>query len=128
MSLGFATAVAKLGPPIAEFLLKHYISEGAAASGKGLIDVAAGRITDEESQRVAVRQFEDIGDKVVRRLLPLFGNVEDVSAEAVASEVGLALAAHFVGGVFPRTGSRPGKIGHRVARCAAPGARDVLAS
>jgi hypothetical protein len=52
MSLGFAVAAAKLGPPIVEFLLKHYISEGAAASGKGLIDIAAGKITDEESQRV----------------------------------------------------------------------------
>jgi hypothetical protein len=122
MSLGFAVAVAKLGAPIAEFLLKHYISEGAAASGKGLIDIAAGKITDEESQRVAVRQFEDIGDKVVRRLLPLFENLEDISAEAVAYEVGLTLAAHLSAEFFLERDLDPAKLGIAL-RAARPLAR-----
>lgn len=125
MSLGFAAAVAKLGPPIAEFLLKHYISEGAAASGKGLLDIAAGRITDEESQRVAVRQFEDIGDKVVRQLLPLFENVENISAEAVAYEVGLTLAAHLSAEFFLERDLDPAKLGIAL-RAARPLARGMF--
>jgi hypothetical protein len=125
MSLGFAAVVAKLGPPIAEFLLKHYISEVAAASGKGLLDIAAGRITDEENQRVAVRQFEDIGDKVVRRLLPLFENVENVSAEAVAYEVGLTLAANLSAEFFLERDLDPAKLGIAL-RAARPLARGMF--
>jgi hypothetical protein len=125
MSLGFAVAVAKLGAPIVEFLLKHYITEGAAASGKGLIDIAAGKITDEESQRVAARQFEDIGDKVVRRLLPLFENLEDVSAEAVAYEVGLTLAAHLSAEFFLERDLDPAKLGIAL-RAARPLARGMF--
>jgi hypothetical protein len=125
MSLGFAAAVAKLGPPIAEYLLKRYISEGVAASGKGLLDIAASRITDEESQRVAVRQFEDIGDKVVRRLLPLFENVENLSAEAVAYEVGLTLAAHLSVEFFLERDLDPAKLGIAL-RAARPLARSMF--
>jgi hypothetical protein len=58
-----------------------------------------------------VRQFEDIGDKVVRRLLPLFENVEDVSAEAVAHEVGLTLATHVSAEFFLEQDLDPAKLG-----------------
>jgi len=112
MSLGFAVAATKLGVPIAEFLLKCYIGEGAAASGKGLIDIAASRISDAESQRLAARQFEDIGDKVVRRLLPIFENVEDSASEAVAHEVGLTLAGCVSAEFFLERDLDPAKLGN----------------
>jgi hypothetical protein len=111
MGLGFAVAAAKLGAPIADFLLKRYVGEGAAASGKGLIDIAATRINDEESQRLAARQFEDIGDKVVRQLLPIFENVETSAAEAVAHEVGLTLAGRLSAEFFLERDLDPAKLG-----------------
>jgi hypothetical protein len=112
MSLGFAVAATKLGAPIAEFLLKRYIGEGAGASGRGLIDIAASRISDAESQRLAARQFEDIGDKVVRRLLPIFENVEDSASEAVAHEVGLTLAGYVSAEFFLDRDLDPAKLGN----------------
>jgi hypothetical protein len=112
MSLGFAVAATKLGAPIAEFLLKRYVGEGAGASGKGLIDIAASRISDEESQRSAARQFEDIGDKVVRRLLPMFENIEDSAAEAVAHEVGLTLAGRVSAEFFLQRNLDPAELGN----------------
>ena len=91
MGLGFGVAVAKIGVPVAKFLLKKYLGEASAAGGGGLLEIAAQKITDEEDQRAAARIFEDIGDKVVRRLLPVFRDIEDSSAEGVAHEIGLTL-------------------------------------
>ncbi len=112
ISLGFAVAATKLGAPIAEFLLRRYIGEDAAASGKGLIDIAASRIGDEEGQRIAARQFEDIGDKVIRRLLPIFNNVEEAAAESVAYEIGLALAGNLSAEFFLERDLDPAKLGN----------------
>jgi hypothetical protein len=61
MSLGFAVAAMKLGAPIAEFLLKRCVGEGAGASGKGLIDIAASRISDH--QAVGKSGDRQIGDQ-----------------------------------------------------------------
>jgi Leucine-rich repeat (LRR) protein len=91
MSLGFAVAAAKIGVPITKFLLKHYLGEAAAAASSGLLDIAAGKIADEESQRAAARLFEDIGDKIVKRLIPIFEDVDEGTAESIAYEIGLTL-------------------------------------
>src|SRR5215472_9966540 len=91
MGLGFGVAATKIGVPIAKFLLKKYLGEASAAGGGGLLEIAGQKLTDEESQRAASRIFEDIGDKIVRRLSPIFQDIEDNSAEAVAHEIGLTL-------------------------------------
>jgi hypothetical protein len=128
MSLGFAAAAAKLGIPIGKFLLKSCLGEAAAAVGGGIIDVAAQGITDEEQRRLAARQFEDIGDKIVRRLIPLFHDVEDNAAEAIAHEVGLTLASNVSAEFFVERDLDPGKLVRcRVARCPSVASRHVRA-
>ena len=71
------------------------------ASGKGLIDIAASRISDEESRRSAARQFEDIGDKVVRRLLPIFENIEEFCCRSGGSRSGSHLSGPRLRRIFP---------------------------
>jgi hypothetical protein len=91
MSLGFAVAAAKIGVPITKFLLKHYLGEAAAGTSSGLLDIAAGKIADEESQRAAARLFEGIGDKIVTRLIPIFQEVDEGTAESIVYEIGVTL-------------------------------------
>jgi hypothetical protein len=125
MSLGFAVAAAKIGTPIARFLLKNYLGEAAAAAGAGLVDIAAQRISDEEGQRLCDRQFEDIGDKIVRRLLPLFEDIEIGAAEAIAHEIGLTLAGHVSAEFFLERDLEPAKLGTAL-RAARPLPRNMF--
>jgi hypothetical protein len=114
MSLSFAAAALKIGAPLGKFLLKRYLGEGAAASGGALIEIASQRITNEESQRVAARAFEDIGDKVVRRLVPLFEDIDDSTAEAIVNEVGLALAGNVSSEFFVQRDLDPANLGRAI--------------
>jgi NACHT N-terminal Helical domain 1/NACHT domain len=91
MPLTFATAAATIGTPIAEFLLKRFLGEFGAAAGKGLLDIAATAIADEADRRTAKRQFEELGDRIVKRVRPLFDKVTDNSAAAIAAELGTTL-------------------------------------
>jgi Leucine-rich repeat (LRR) protein len=100
MGLGFGVAATKIGVPVAKFLLKKYLGEAFSAGGGGLFEMAAQKIADEESQRAATRIFEDIGDKVVRWLLPIFHDIEDNSAQAIAHEIGLTLEERVTAGFF----------------------------
>jgi NACHT conflict system protein len=111
MSLGFTVAATKIGVPIAKFLIKNYLGEAAITGSSGLIDIAAQRITDEEQTRLASRQFEDIGDKIVRRLIPLFQDVEDGAAEAIGYEIGLTLAGNVSAEFFVARDLDPAKLG-----------------
>ena len=94
MPLTFKDAALKIGLPTAKFLLKHFLGDAPASIGGSLIEIATAKIEDEEQQRIAARLFEDIGDQVVKKLLPLFANVPDQSSQLVALELGITLSAN----------------------------------
>lgn len=83
-----------LGVPLGKFLLKRYLSDPAEGVGEGLLDLAQTRISDYADQRKAQRQFEDLGERIVARLVPLFKEeARDVhfSVPAVAWELAQTL-------------------------------------
>jgi len=83
-----------LGVPIEKFLLKKYLGEPAEEVGGGLLEIAKSKVKDFDKQRDAQRLFEGIGDRVVKRLEPLFEQAVRsgrVNAEGVGLELGRAL-------------------------------------
>jgi Leucine-rich repeat (LRR) protein len=92
MPLDFLFAAKAIGTPIAEFLLKHFLGEPAAAAGKGLIAIAGKAIEDGATQYEAKLRFEELGHKIVKRLQPLFHSLPDNAAEAIARELGETLS------------------------------------
>lgn len=92
MPLSFGFAVAAIGKPIAIFLLKRFLGEFAAAGGEGLLEIAAAAIGDEADRHAAKHQFEQLGERIVRRLRPLFEKIPDNSANAIAGELGATLS------------------------------------
>ena len=91
MPLDFLFATKVIGPPIAEFLLKRFVGETTAAAGKGLVEIAATAVSDGATQYEAKIRFEELGHKVVKRLQPLFHDLSNSSAEAIANELGATL-------------------------------------
>ena len=59
--------------------------------GKGLIEIAGKAIEDGATQYEAKLRFEELGLKVVKRLQPLFRDLPDNAAEAIARELGVTL-------------------------------------
>jgi Leucine-rich repeat (LRR) protein len=92
MPLDFLVAAKAIGSPIAEFLLKHFLGEGAAAAGKGLIEIAGKVIEDGATQYEAKIRFEELASKVVKQIQPLFRDLPDNDAEAIAYELGATLS------------------------------------
>ncbi len=80
MSVSFLYAARTMGAPIAVFLLKHFLGEGSAAVGDGAIEIISKKIEDEENQRDAQREFDKLADKIVKKLLPLFSDLDDKAA------------------------------------------------
>lgn len=92
-----------LGGPLAKFLLKKYLSEPAGGVGAGLLDLAQKRITDYGDQREAQRQFERLGERIVKRLLPLFAQEArkvNISVAAVAAELAETLSGRISADFF----------------------------
>ncbi len=92
MALSFTTAVAQLGMPIAKLLLNKFFNEPAATVGGSLLDLAGAKLKSIEDQRIAARTFEDLSDRIVKRLLPAFSGAQDIVAEAVTVELGEVLS------------------------------------
>ncbi|MGH7076992.1 MAG: hypothetical protein ACREFU_02720, partial [Acetobacteraceae bacterium] len=86
MPLSFGFAVAAIAKPIAMFLLKRFLGEFAAAGTEGLLEIAATAIEDEADRHAAKHQFEQLGERIVKRLRPLFDRIPDNSANAIAGE------------------------------------------
>jgi NACHT N-terminal Helical domain 1 len=80
MPLDFFFATKAIGTSLAELLLKHFLGEPAAAAGKGLIEIAAKAIEDGATQDEARLRFEELGNKVVKRIQPLFRDLPDHAA------------------------------------------------
>lgn len=83
-----------LGGPLAKFLIKNYLSEPAEGVGEALLELAQTRIADYGDQRKAQRQFEDLGERIAIRLVPLFEQEvknNDLSVEAVSAELAQTL-------------------------------------
>ena len=91
MPLTFSVVAAKIGAPIAKFLLKRFLGEAGEAASSGLIEIAAKKIESEADQRAAARVFEEISDRIVKRILPLFANADDIASEAVCTDLGATL-------------------------------------
>jgi hypothetical protein len=102
--MSIATVLMKaLGAPLAKFLLKKYLSDPAEAVGVSLVDLTQKRITDYADQRKAQRQFEDLGERIVARLVPLFEHETrntDISVPAVAAELAETLGGRISAGFF----------------------------
>ena len=90
-AIGLLFSAKAIGTPIAELLLKRFVGEPAAAAGKGLIEIAAKAIEDGATQYEATLRFEELANKVVKRIQPLFHNLPDNDAEAIAHELGTTL-------------------------------------
>ena len=91
----FALLTAHLGTAMGKFALKNYLKDTAAgAVSESLLDLAKKKIEDYATQRKAARQFEEIGDRVCKELLPLFEEAvrrDQINPEAIISELGETL-------------------------------------
>lgn len=94
MSVSFLYAARTMGAPIAVFLLKHFLGEGSAAVGDGAIEIISKKIEDEENQRDAQREFDKLADKIVKKLLPLFSDLDDKAALPIIVELGSTLSSN----------------------------------
>ncbi|MDC0711754.1 leucine-rich repeat domain-containing protein [Stigmatella sp. ncwal1] len=108
MSLMTSLILPIVGPPVAKLLLKKYLSGlgdaqvlglNAAQAGEGvgeqLVDIAAEKLSDMVDRRQAVRVFEEIADKIILQLAPLFEEAQKrghLNLEAVAHELASALS------------------------------------
>jgi hypothetical protein len=102
--MSFSTVLLKsLGVPLGKFLLKRYLSDPAEGVGEALLDLAQTRISEYSDQRKAQRQFEDLGERIAARLVPLFeeeGRYEEFSIPAVAWELAHTLNGHISADFF----------------------------
>jgi hypothetical protein len=96
------------GKPVAKYLLKKYLakledahllskelSEAGEGVGEQLTDIAAEKLASKVDQRQAARIFEDIADKIVLQLAPLFEEAQKqghLNIEAIIFELGRALS------------------------------------
>jgi hypothetical protein len=94
MPLEFSTAVIAIGVPVSKYLLKHFLGDPISSMTSGLVDIAAKKISSHSEQRLAQRQFEDLGDQIVKRLQPIFSDIPDPSAAAIAHEIGQTLCGN----------------------------------
>ena len=90
------TLLAATGTSVAKILLKKFLagSDLVESVSEELPDIAAAGLKGTMEQRQAVRIFEDIADKIVAQLTPLFeeaGKNGNLNIEAVAHELGVAL-------------------------------------
>jgi Leucine-rich repeat (LRR) protein len=102
-----------LAAPIAKFLLKSYLSEPAEDVGGELIDVAKTKLKDYRDQREAARRFENIADRIVSRLAPLFegaAETRDLNVEAVVREIGATLEGRVTSEFFLGRDLNPARL------------------
>ncbi len=88
--------VPTVGSSVAKLLLKKYLasSEVAQLFGEELTKLAVAGLKSKLEQRQAIRVFEDLADKIVNQLTPLFeeaGRRGNLNTEAVAKELGATL-------------------------------------
>jgi len=86
------TILLKIGDSVSKLLLKNFFGDTTVDIGNSLIDISRPYISEQLNQRKAKRQFEDLGDKVAQKIIPLFEHeATNISVEAVIYEVALAL-------------------------------------
>jgi len=79
--------ILKLGARLTKLLIESWLGKGAGTTIAGdVADLLTGRIQSTADRRKAEREFDELGDRMARELLPLFENAErqgHVNAEAV---------------------------------------------
>ncbi len=88
------TLAIEVGTSIAKSILKCWLKDAsiAADASSTIVDVLRGRVSDRLTQREAQRQFEIIGEKVGKALLPVFEAEGGGIAEESRVSVALAVA------------------------------------
>jgi predicted ATP-binding protein involved in virulence/Leucine-rich repeat (LRR) protein len=94
MSISFTVATS-LGAALSKFLLRKYLGDEGGVLGEALTDVGKKKIQDAIDHREATRQFEDIADRIVRKLRESFQEAgagqASLDVEAVARELAATL-------------------------------------
>jgi hypothetical protein len=83
------TLTLQVGPAIAKAILKFWLKDQKFASdiASSLLDLIKSKTADVIAQRRAVRQFEEIGEKVAENLLPVFAMEGDISTKIPAPQL-----------------------------------------
>lgn len=131
MATGIAEfLVIAIGEPLAKVLLKRYLGDDAADFSSGLSEMVKGRFSEWSDQRDAQRQFERLGERISKRVLPLFeapSTAAHFNPEAAAYELGQTLAQHVTAEFFLERDLDPAKIA-RTLRTARPLPKGQLSS
>ena len=93
MGVGEALAL-KVGERLAKLLIKKYLGLPGETLGTDLVSMAAQRISDRRLQRLAGRRFEEISERVVDQLLPIFESADrrgELAIEPIILELSQAL-------------------------------------
>ncbi len=89
--------ILKLGARLTKLLIESWLGKGAGTTiAVVVVDLLTGRFQSTADRRKAEREFEELGDRMARELLPLFESAEKqghVNAEAVV----LALESNLAG-------------------------------
>ncbi|MER2634841.1 MAG: hypothetical protein ABTQ30_13410 [Rhizobiaceae bacterium] len=102
-----------LGKPLAKFLIRTWLGDPAATVGGGLIDIVSSRFGDHRQRKKAERLFEDLGEQVAERLLPLFeleARHGELNPEAVIFELQRTLEAQMSPALMLRENLDPAAI------------------
>src|SRR5215475_4403815 len=107
----------EIGQAIVEQILTHWVKNSVLAEGilSGLVELTGSKALDaldDFSKRKGKRQFEEIGDKITKRILPILKaeniklNVDE--RKAIAKAVVLTLKnSHVTGGILLEQNLQP---------------------
>jgi hypothetical protein len=112
-SLIYEILVNSVAKPIAKLLLKKYLHEDVVPAGEAITDIAKKRLDDVQDARELARHFESIADRVVARLVPIFGEDEQskhMHVKSVARELAACLSANVSSELFVAHDLRQKKI------------------
>jgi hypothetical protein len=102
-----------LGEPIAKLLLQRWLGEAVASASDSVFDALASRIETLGDQRRAKALLQDLADRVVECLLPVFSEASgaaDFNLAAVAHEVRITLEATATVELFLEQSLNPRRI------------------
>lgn len=106
--------VLKLAGRFTKILAEAYFGKGTVSATAGdLVDTLLGRIPGEAEKRKARREFEELGDRMARELLPLFQSAErqgHLNPEAVVYALELTLDDRTTARFLVERDLEPGRI------------------
>jgi predicted NACHT family NTPase len=109
----FSLLAMNVGVAAWKLLLKRWLGDDGGAVAGGVVEALKSKFDDAYEQKEAERQFERIGDKIAKRMVPLFQEASrrgELNLESISYQIGLTLEGNISAEFFVARDLDPAKL------------------